>query len=122
MPTLEAPPAGQVADKPPDPVDEEARAGDLTDPVDRLPTRSARRSRSGDTELLQRCLDLVVTGNLAASRRIHTLAEITERLVRAPFDLGRGVINSAVVVDVDVDVDFASRQIALEECDQKEGR
>ena len=112
---------------------------------DRLPApgRIGHR-RDGSAELLQHCLDLAVTGNLAAGRTLRKLAaavdrvapidtvgpakqlglieaaeELTRRLAHAPFDFGRSLVNTAVLVNVDVDV--ASRQNALQASDQ-EGR
>jgi len=110
---------------------------------DRLPApgQSASR-RASSAEAMQRCLDLAVTGNLAANRTIRRFAatvdrvapldtvgparqleliagavEMSRRLAHAPFDLGRTLVNSAVLVDVDVDVDIGSQQPPAKEAD-----
>jgi protein-disulfide isomerase-like protein with CxxC motif len=128
MPVLEAPlPAKeQVEDRLPAP----GREGD---------------GRDGTAEILQHCLDLAVTGNLAAAKTLRKLAatidrvapidtvgaagqleliqgalEMTQRVAHAPFDLGRTLVHTAVLVNVDVDVDVASRQNALQTSDQEE--
>lgn len=36
--------------------------------------------------------------------------EMTQRLIHAPYDISRGLVQSSVVVDVNVDVDVASRR------------
>ncbi len=41
---------------------------------------------------------------------IGAALEMTQRLVHAPYDLGRGLVQSAVLVNVNVDVDVASRE------------
>jgi hypothetical protein len=52
-------------------------------------------------------------GRVGPARQIEVFVaafEMAQRLARAPFDVSRGLVQSAVVVDVDVDVDIASRQ------------
>ncbi len=47
---------------------------------------------------------------LARRREVISAAlEMTQRLIHTPYDLGRGLVQSAVLVNVDVDVDIASR-------------
>jgi hypothetical protein len=41
---------------------------------------------------------------------ISAALEMTQRLVHAPYDFGRGLVQSAVLVNVNVDVDIASRE------------
>ena len=48
---------------------------------------------------------------LAKRREVVAAAlEMTQRLVHAPYDVGRGVVHSTVLVNVEVDVDIASQQ------------
>ena len=144
MPTLEAPLSTKVPDKPPDPVDDRTPAAHQTDPIDELPIpRRTNNGRDGSLEVLRHCLDLAVTGNRAASksarkfvatvddiapldavgpaRQLELIAgalEMTQRLAHTPFDLGRTLVHSTVLVDVDVDVDIASQRCAPQESDQ----
>jgi hypothetical protein len=47
---------------------------------------------------------------LAKRREVIVAAlEMTQRLAHSPYDVGRGLVQSAVLVNVDVDVDVASR-------------
>jgi hypothetical protein len=149
MPVLEAT-KSVVEETPSDLVDDQVPATTYgTDRVgDQLPVPpDVSHSRGGTTEIFQHCLDLLVTGNRTAdktmrkfvatvdkvapldavgpARQLELIAaalEMTQRLAHAPFDLGRGLVQSAVVVDVDVDVDIASRQGALQESNQEERR
>jgi hypothetical protein len=43
---------------------------------------------------------------------IAAALEMTQRLVHAPYGFGRGLVQSSVLVNVDVDVDIASREPA----------
>lgn len=148
MATLEAPLSTKVTERHPDPVDDRSSAAHHTDPVDELPVpRRTKNGRDGSPEVLRHCLDLAVTGNQAASKSIRRFVatvddiasldsvgparqlelitdalEMTQRLAHAPLDLGRTLVHSTVVVDVDVDVDVASQQRADQASDQGEGR
>ena len=148
MPILEAT-KSVVEETPSDLVDDQVSATHEVDQVDdQLPAPPrASHGRGGSTEIFQHCLDLLVTGNRTAdktmrkfvatvdrvapldavgpARQLELIAaalEMTQRLAHAPVDLGRGLVQSAVLVDVDVDVDIASRQGALQESNQEEGR
>ena len=93
MPTLETPISEKVTQR-------------TASVDDQLPTPyRTSGSQDGSTEVLQHCLDLAVAGNQAANRTIRGFVGTVERLAHAPFDLGRTVVHSVVVVDVDVDVD-----------------
>jgi hypothetical protein len=88
----------------------------------------------GSDEVLKQWLDLAKTGQrtatgtvrkfvdtvdkiapldgvgLAKRREVISAAlEMTERLVQMPYDFGRSLVQSAVLVNVNVDVDVASR-------------
>lgn len=147
MPVLEAT-KSVVEETPSDPVDDYVPATTCeTDRVgDQLPVPPrASHGRSGSTEILQHCLDLVVTGNRTANKTmrkfvatvdkvapldavgparqlelISAALEMTQRLAHAPVDLGRGLVQSSVLVDVDVDVDIASQRERSEQVDRKE--
>lgn len=91
--------------------------------------------QSGSEEALQRFLDVAVIGNRGASRAVRRIVdavekvapldrvgptrqlevlaaafEMTQRLIHAPYDISHGLVQSAVLVNVDVDVDIASNQ------------
>jgi hypothetical protein len=148
MPILEAT-KSVVEETPSNLVDDQVSATHEADQVDdQLPVPPrASHGRGGSTEIFQHCLDLLMTGNQTAdktmrkfvatvdrvapldavgpARQLELIAaalEMTQRWAHAPFDLGRGLVQSAVLVDVDVDVDIASRQGALQESNQEERR
>jgi hypothetical protein len=75
---------------------------------------SGPRTASGTVRKFVDTIDKVVPLDdvgLAQRRQVVTAAlEMTQRLVHAPYDLGRSLVQSAVLVNVDVgvDVDVAS--------------
>ena len=112
--------------------DDPAKAEEGGSGVVAAPT--SRRHGAPD-EVFQHCLDAAVSGNRAASstarrfidavekvapldrvgptRQVELFVaafEMTQRLVHAPYDISRGLVQSSVVVDVNVDVDVASQQ------------
>lgn len=89
----------------------------------------------GADDVFQECLDVAVTGNRPAGGTIRkfidavekvapldrvgparqvevfvSALEMTRRLIHAPYGISHGLVQSAVVVDVDVNVDIASKQ------------
>lgn len=60
-------------------------------------------------DLLKQWLDLAMTGPRTATGTVRKALEMTQRLAHAPYGLGRSFVQSAVLVNVDVDVDIASR-------------
>jgi hypothetical protein len=145
MPTLETTESVDE-ETPSNPVNDRASATQEADQFDdRLPVPPRASHGRGGPEIFQHCLDLLVTGNRTADKTmrrfvatvdrvapldavgparqlelIDAALEMTQRWAHAPFDLWRGLVQSAVVVDVDVDVDIASRQGALRESNQEE--
>jgi hypothetical protein len=100
-----------------------------------LTTNRARDGQGGSDDVLKQWLNLAVTGERTASatvrkfvdtvdkvtpldrvglaRRREVIAaalEMTQRLAHSPYDLGRSLVQSAVLVNVNVDVDVASQQ------------
>jgi hypothetical protein len=63
----------------------------------------------GSEDLLKQWLDLALTGPRTATWPMRKALGATQRLAHAPYDLAHGFVNSAVLVNVDVDVDIASR-------------
>ncbi len=60
-------------------------------------------------DLFNKWLDLAMTGPRTATWPMRKALGMTQRLAHAPYDLAHGFVNSAVLVNVDVDVDIASR-------------
>lgn len=56
---------------------------------------------------------VVPVGGVGLDKRrkvISAALEMTQRLAHAPYDFGRSLVQSAVLVNVEVDVDIASRE------------
>jgi hypothetical protein len=94
----------------------------------------ARLEDSGSDDVLKQWLNLAMTGERTASATVRKFVdtvdkltpldrvgltrrrevivaalEMTQRLAHSPYDLGRGLVQSSVLVNVDVDVDVASQ-------------
>lgn len=94
------------------------RPGDPDDVLKQLLEVAAtgRRTASGTVRKFVDTVDNVAPLDrvgLAKRREVIAAAlEMTQQLVHAPYDLGRGLVRSAVLVnvDVDVDIDIASQE------------
>jgi hypothetical protein len=105
----------------------EDRASDL------VSNRTSDR-HGGSDDVLKQWLDLAVTGRRTASATVRKFVdtvdkvtpldsvglakrreviaaalEMTQRLAHSPYDVGRSLVQSAVLVNVNVDVDVASQ-------------
>jgi hypothetical protein len=74
---------------------------------------TGQRTATGTVRKFVDTLDKVVPldGVGPSGRRevIGAAMEMTQRLIHAPYDIGRSFVQSAVLVNVNVDVDVASR-------------
>jgi len=84
-----------------------------------------QRTASGTVRKFVHTVDSLVPVDgvgLAKRREVISAAlEMTQRLAHAPYGLGRSLVRSAVLVNVNVDVDIASRVATAMRSNQEDG-